>query len=100
MKLTNPKGRTGRFTLCPGYSLLNFLDWRVFSLNDFDVRLDLDSAGSFGLALAMTMARDKNTRSINPFNLPFTVISNLKSRPIAYRKLTLISLLPLLLHQL
>ena len=49
MKFTNPKGWTGRFTLCPGYSLLNFLDERVFSLNDSDVRLDLDSAGSFFL---------------------------------------------------
>ena len=49
MKFTNPKGWTGRFTLCPGYSLLNFLDERVFSLNDSDVRLDLDSAGSFCL---------------------------------------------------
>ena len=41
------------------YSSLNILDYRVF-LNNSDVRLDLDSDGSFRLALTIivTMARD------------------------------------------
>ena len=39
---------------------MNFLDYRVFSLNNSDVRLHLDSDGSFGLVLTIivTMARD------------------------------------------
>ena len=48
---------------------MNFLDYRVFTVNNSDVRLDLDSDGSFGLALTIIVTMAKDARELGDSKL-------------------------------
>ena len=76
------------------YSSLNILDYRVF-LNNSDVRLDLDSDGSFRLALTIivTMARDAgepgDSKLKRPSFLLVSKVANSENKIVVVRQASL-----------